>query len=316
MQYMTMDKEYRRCRWRLQPDHRRRNRSPARHRTNLPVEPALVGFLGAPAAPDRHLHRPDRDRVLVPGADRRDAADPAQRHHHHQPERVHPDPRHRDGHDHHRRPHRPVGRLGRRLRRRHQRRHDRAAGAGPGGWASSSAVLRRRPGRRLAGLLGRLCRHPGLHRHAGRHADLPGADPDGPAERADHPVPAASTSTSAPASCPTSPGQLDVRDADADPRLRGHHRAGRHPGMRERGQAGQVRARGRAARLVHRQGGVHRGLHPGHHLRAGQLPRHADRPGDPGRAGARLHHRDEQLRLRPPHLRPRRQPAGRRSCRA
>ena len=62
---------------------------------------------------------------------------------------------------------------------------------------------RRRPDRRLAGLLGGLRRHAGVHRHPGRHADLPRADPDGAEQRADHPVPAASTSRSAPASCPT-----------------------------------------------------------------------------------------------------------------
>ena len=62
---------------------------------------------------------------------------------------------------------------------------------------------RRRPDRRLAGVLGGLRRHTGVHRHAGRHAHLPRADPDGAEQRADHPVPGRTTWRSAPASCRT-----------------------------------------------------------------------------------------------------------------
>ena len=43
--------------------------------------------------------------------------------------------------------------------------------------------------------------------------------------------------------------------------------------------------------LVPGQGRLHRRLHPGHHLRPGQLPRHPDRAGHPGGAGADLHAR-------------------------
>ena len=43
--------------------------------------------------------------------------------------------------------------------------------------------------RRLAGLLGRVLRHPGVHRHAGRHAAVPGADPDRPRQPGHRPVP-------------------------------------------------------------------------------------------------------------------------------
>ena len=83
------------------------------------------------------------------------------------------------------------------------------------------------------------------------------------------------------------------------------------PGVPGAGQAGQARPGGRAAQLVPGQGGVHRGVHPRHHLRAGQLPRHPDRAGHPGGADLDLHHGDEPVRLRPAHLRPRRQPARR-----
>ena len=87
-----------------------------------------------------------------------------------------------------------VGAISRRLHRQHG---DAVVAGHPVG------DPRRRLDRRLAGLLGGLCRHAGVHRHPGRHADLPRADPDGAEQRADHPVPAASTSRSAPASYPT-----------------------------------------------------------------------------------------------------------------
>ena len=83
------------------------------------------------------------------------------------------DPRDRHGDGHHRRPHRPVGRIGRRLRRR------RAPGVfavhmGLPWWlAIILSLADRRARRRLAGLLDRLRRHPGVHRDAGRHAHLP-----------------------------------------------------------------------------------------------------------------------------------------------
>ena len=58
----------------------------------------------------------------VPDLDRRHPAQAAQRHQHRSAERLHPDPRDRDGHRHHLRPHRPVGRFDRRLHRRDVRR--------------------------------------------------------------------------------------------------------------------------------------------------------------------------------------------------
>ena len=58
------------------------------------------------------------------------------------------------------------------------------------------------PCRCLAGLLDRLCRHPGVHRDPGGHADLPRPDPDRSASPTLGPVPEATSRRSATASCP------------------------------------------------------------------------------------------------------------------
>ena len=86
------------------------------------------------------LHRPGRDHRAVPGADPGQPADPAQRDQHHRPERLHPDPGDRHGDDHHRRAHRPLGRIGGRLRRRDERDHDRQL-AWPGRLGILASVL-------------------------------------------------------------------------------------------------------------------------------------------------------------------------------
>ena len=57
-------------------------------------------------------------------------------------------------------------------------------------WLGVLLVLRhRRGGRCLAGLLGRLLRYSGLHRHPGRNADLPRRNPAGAGQQADLAVP-------------------------------------------------------------------------------------------------------------------------------
>ncbi len=124
----------------------------------------------------RHGRRPGADRDPVPGLDRRDPAQAAQRHQHRPAERLHPDPGHRDGHRHHLRPHRPVGRLDRRVHRSHVR--------GPDD-PSRHAMAGRRRGvpaagcadRCVAGLLDRLRRHSVVHRDAGGDAGVPRRDP-------------------------------------------------------------------------------------------------------------------------------------------
>ena len=90
-------------------------------------------------------------------------------------ERLHPRSGDRHGHGHHRGPHRPVGRLGRGVRRRLLRRVRRQAGAARGGSRCVLSLAHRRARRRLAGILGRLRRHPGVHRDARGHAHLPRA---------------------------------------------------------------------------------------------------------------------------------------------
>ncbi len=127
-------------------------------------------------APVRHAVRPCRAGDLLPPDDRwpGDHADqpdePAQR------QQLHPGAGHRHGDGDRRRPHRPVGRLGRGVRR--HRRRDRDARLGHpvvGGHPARPGPRRgvwRHPGR-LRGLR----RHPRLHRDAGRLHVLPRREP-------------------------------------------------------------------------------------------------------------------------------------------
>ena len=123
-------------------------------------------------APERHLRRVRADRGAVLGAHERRAAGAAEHLQHRRAELLHPDPRHRDDPDHHRRAHRPVGGLG---GGRHRGDLGRADGE-PGRAVAAGGARDHRRGRvdrRVPGLLDRLLRHPGVHRHAGGDARVP-----------------------------------------------------------------------------------------------------------------------------------------------
>ena len=90
---------------------------PRRRRAGRPPARLAAGALVQPAA-ERHLHRVRADRRAVHGADRRRLLQPQNISQHHRAELLHPDPRDRHDPDHHRRAHRPVGRLGGRGHRR------------------------------------------------------------------------------------------------------------------------------------------------------------------------------------------------------
>ena len=236
-------------------------------------------------------------------------------------EQLHPDPGHRHGDRDHRRAHRPVRRIGRRVHRRAGRRLHRATGpAGLAGCAAGPGNRGRR--RRLAGVLGRLLRHPGLHRHSGRNAHLPRRHPAGAGQQADLPV----------------PGQLPehlrrlrrrarrVHQCPCVPRRRRgrsvHPAAGR--GLRRRadldpdphqGRAGQIPPERRLQRGFRRPHGHRR--RGDHVLRAAavEVQGTALRAVHPGHPGAGLLGGDEQVGFRPSCVRHRRQPARRRTVR-
>ena len=148
---------------------RRRQRQPRREQVHRPAEPRARR-----PRQERHLHRAHRGGRAVLDPHRRHPAAPAEHLEPGRAERVHPRARDRHGDGHHRRPHRPVGRIGRGLRRRLFRRVRRAMG--PAVVALGHPLARhRRARRRLAGLLDRVRRHSGVHRDPGGHAHLPRA---------------------------------------------------------------------------------------------------------------------------------------------
>ena len=157
----------------------RRQPQPRREQVHRPAEPRALR-----PRQERHLHRAHRGGRALLDPHQRHPAAPAE---HLQPgraERVHPRARDRHGDGHHRRPHRPVGRIGRGLRRRLFRRVRRAMG--PAMVALGHPLARhRRARRRVAGLLDRLRRHPSVHRDPGGHAHLPRARP-GRARQREH----------------------------------------------------------------------------------------------------------------------------------
>ena len=104
MQFMTHVTESRMTSTAPAPGHRG-----ARGRRHAEVAAAAV----VQPAPERHLRRVRTDRGAVLGAHERRAAGAAEHLQHRRPELLHPDPRHRDDPDHHRRAHRPVRGLGR-----------------------------------------------------------------------------------------------------------------------------------------------------------------------------------------------------------
>ena len=176
---------------------------------------------------------------------------------------------------------------------------------------------RRRAGRRLAGVLGRLRRRPRVHRDPGRHAVLPRRQPVRRQLDQRRRCPASSPSSAA-ATCPRSgrtPGYNNL-DPAARPRsiaaaivwqewrLRRTQTAmdaeqGAALGERRQDRPAARRRRRRDAALRERPG-------------RNQLP---DRRHHPRRARARLLVRHEQHDHRPPHLRGRRQLASGRAVR-
>ena len=93
------------------------------------------------------------------------------------------------------------------------------------------SLAHRRAGRRVAGLLGRLCRHPGLHRDPRRHAHLPRARPGGAGQREHRQLPR----------------------GVPRPRERVHHRLVR----RNRSRPVHARRRGRGDRAADRAAAAH-----------------------------------------------------------
>ena len=171
--------------------------------------------------------------VLFTIPHRRHPAAPAEHLQPHRAERLHPRPRDRHGDGHHRGPHRPLGRVGRRLHRRGVRRLRREHGAALVA-RDHPVAAGRRPGRRLAGLLDRVRRHPGVHRDAGRHAHLPRARAGGARQRRTSARSRRSTARSATASSRTSSAEYQV-----DPVTTGGSRSSRS----SRWRSPQIRTR-------------------------------------------------------------------------
>ena len=191
-----------------------------------------------------------------------------------------------------------------------------------GRWRCSSTIAVGAADRRLPGLLDRLLRHPGVHRHPGRHARVPRAHADGAGQPGHRPVPrrrphavqrlhrraSSATSASARSAAPTC-SRLLVG-------------AG---GGRRRSRSPQWRARARPARLRPGRRPV-----PGVRREDRRAPRWSSCSSSSQLArfknlpwvlvllaalvvGVLAAHQPRGVR--PPHLRRRRQPAGRRAVR-
>ncbi|CAA9262465.1 MAG: L-arabinose ABC transporter, permease protein AraH, partial [uncultured Blastococcus sp.] len=259
----------------------------------------------AQPADQRYLRRVRRHRRVVRVPHRRRLAEPRQHHQHRPPVLLHPGAGDRHGPGDHRRPHRPVGRIGGRAHRRGLGRPGDPAGLPVvGGHARRP---RCRPGgRRMAGLLGGLRRHPRVHRDPRRHARVPRPHAAGARQHLALAVRRALHRRR----------QWLPQRAAGWQRLRRLHAADRRRGRRRlRGQrfphaAGpdQVRAAGGVLPAVR---GPRGGRRCGRHvlrLAAGARARPADRADHPRRPDHHLRGDLQPHRVRPSDLRHRRQP--------
>ena len=193
--------------------------------------------------------------------------------------------------------------------------HARAVAAG-----GARHARRGRADRRVAGLLGRLLRHPGVHRHAGRHAGVPRAHADRAGQPGHRPVPGRgphavqrlhrratwATSGSARSAAPTcsrcwsgwSRWPAIVGHAVARPRGPDRLRPDRRRRCRCSSRRSSLAVAGRDVRR----------------RAAGPVQEPAVGAGAARGPGPRLHAADQPGGVRPPHLRRRRQPAGGRRC--
>ena len=205
---------------------------------------------------DRHLHRADRHRRSVLVSHRRHSADAAQRHQPLQQNVVRPRSSHRHGDGHHRRAHRPVGRIGGGLRRCDDRGIFIVNWGMP--WWLAAHPLHRGRRASIGAWQGFWVAYVGIPAFIVTLAGMltfRGLDPDGAGQCSDHPPVPRHVRAIGSGFLPTSPFgiRLEARPLTLGPRRRSPIIGARDPAVAHRAAASEVRPGGRAATLVHRQ---------------------------------------------------------------